>query len=400
MNNKKRLFIEQVIEREEGILRLEPAWVARNFLPPGRRFRLREEMFELGRRGGICERWLGSTTRADNPFPVPDEGLSFLALDAGARITLKEAVETAPEAVLGSVYAKGHDGLGRLAKVFDYAHRIPFHLHPMKKHATLVGRNSKEEAYYYPEGVALGDHPESYLGLHPSLLKEENHELLLPHLVDWKDDRILQHSKGYQLNPGDGFHIPAGIVHAPGTALTIELQEDSDVFAMMQARVGPHPISKELLFKDVRPEDRAAHGERFILEMIDWEQSCDPFFYENRHTPPIRIPGSEQPGGHEEWIFYNTNRFSGKRLVVKSGTTYRSRDEGVCNLLVWEGNGLFGGKEVRGGDAERDELLLCHERAVATTDVENRGNGDLVILKFFGPDVSRVVPFLRSPESS
>ena len=394
MSDPRRRFIEQIIEREEGILRLTPAWVARNFLPPGRRLGVAEDQFDLGERGGICERWLGSTTRADNPFPVPDEGLSFLAFESDERISLKDAVELAGEAILGSDYAHAHRGLGRLAKIFDYEDRIPFHLHPRKKHAALVGRNPKEEAYYYPEGVELGDHPESYLGLHPHLLPSTEHERLLPHLIEWKDDRILSHSRAYQLNPGDGFHIPAGIVHAPGTALTIELQEDSDVFAMMQARVGPHHISKELLFKDVRPADRAAFGEKFILEMIDWDGSCDPYFYENRHTPPIPVPGGDQPGGREEWIFYNTDRFSGKRLVVSPGRSYESRDAGVYNILVWEGSGLIGGREVEGGDAERDELLICHGRAVGVTKVENTGDSDLVILKFFGPEVNPGVPRL------
>ncbi len=74
--------------------------------------------------------------------------------------------------------------------------------------------------------------------------------------MEWKDDLILQHSRAYLLVPGEGFHLPSGVLHAPGTALTIELQEDSDVFAMLQALVAGKIISKDLLFKDVRPEDR------------------------------------------------------------------------------------------------------------------------------------------------
>ena len=72
----------------------------------------------------------------------------------------------------------------------------------------------------------------------------------------------------------------------PAPRLTIELQEDSDVFAMLQALKAGKIISKDLLFKDVTAEDRANRGEKAILDQIDWEISGDPYFYENRHTSP------------------------------------------------------------------------------------------------------------------
>ncbi len=64
---RRRAIVEQAIAKHSGLLRLEPAWVARNFLPPGRRLGLPESQYELSERGGICERWLASTTEADNP---------------------------------------------------------------------------------------------------------------------------------------------------------------------------------------------------------------------------------------------------------------------------------------------------------------------------------------------
>ena len=84
--------------------------------------------------------------------------------------------------------------------------------------------------------------------------------------------------------PEEGFHIPSGILHAPGTALCFEMQEDSDVLLMFQALNAGKVVSKDLLFKDVRPEDRERFGDRFMLEVIDWEANCDPYFYEN-HRP-------------------------------------------------------------------------------------------------------------------
>lgn len=389
-----RRSLEEFIARQDGILRLQPAWVARDFLPPGRRLGLPAEQYSLGARGGICERWLASTTRADNRVSVPNEGLSLLAHPGLEQVTLKTAVETAGAAILGNAYARRHAGLGRLAKIFDYAERLPYHLHQMQVHARRVGCNSKEEAYYFPEEVPLGKNPTTFFGVHPYIAREQRHEILLPHLEAWEDDRILRHARGFQQVPGDGFHIPAGTLHAPGTALTIELQEDSDVFAMLQARVGEHMISKELLFKDVSAQDRERFGERAVLEMVNWEVSGDPWFYENRHTPPRPVEDSRQAGGAEHWIFYNTTRFSGKRLTVSPGATWTGTDRGVYSLLVWRGEGRVGGQPVAGENPALDELLICYDRAVRPLQIENTGNRDLIIFKFFGPDLNPDIPFL------
>ena len=52
---------------------------------------------------------------------------------------------------------------------------------------------------------------------------------------------------------------------------------------MMQARVGETFVSKELLWKDVRDEDRAKYGEKIILEMINWDIIGENDFYLHRN---------------------------------------------------------------------------------------------------------------------
>ena len=213
-------------------------------------------------------------------------------------------------------------------------------------------------------------------------------------MVEWKNDLILRHSRAYLLVPDEGFHLPAGGLHGPGTALTIELQEDSDVFAMLQALVAGTIISKDLLFKDVRKEDRAKLGERAVLAQVDWEVSGDPYFYENRHTSPQPVAGAKQAGGEEFWIYYNTLKFSGKKLVVKPGRTFTSVDKGVYNALVWRGRGRFDGHPVAAGDFRADELLVSHARATVPIHIENTGTEDLMVIKFFGPDINVDVPMI------
>lgn len=392
---KIRKEVEKALANGDGILRLEPAWVARDFLPPGRRLGLPEDRYDMGERGYICERWLASVTRADNRIGPPDEGLSYLALDSKERITLPEAITAISSAIMGEEYTRTHVGLGRLAKIFDYNDRLPFHLHQRQKDADRVGRHSKDEAYYFPPGVDMGSHPETFFGVHPYIAEEKRYDLLLPYLINWDSDMILKHSRAYAQVADEGFYLQSGMLHAPGTALTIELQEDSDVFAMMQALNAGRIISKELLWKDVNPEDREQYGERYILDLIDWEENGNPYFYEDHHLSPQLIESSRQPGGGEFWIFYNTLKFSGKKLVVRPGSSYLSFDRGVYNILVWEGKGTYGDFEIEGGNPGMDELLVTNDRAKKGVLVENTGSQDLLIIKFFGPDINQDVPMIK-----
>ena len=183
----------------------------------------------MGERGEIVERWLCSTTKADNKIGPEDEGLSYISLNDGLAITLLESIECAGDLIMGLEYASNHKGLGTLTKVFNYGDRLFYNYNQMQKDAALVGQNSKEESYYFPENVDFGPHPEVFFGVHPYIIEQKKYDILLPYLEDWNSDLILKHARGYLQAGDDGFHVPAGITHAPGTAVTIELQEQSDV---------------------------------------------------------------------------------------------------------------------------------------------------------------------------
>jgi hypothetical protein len=391
-----RDVLERLLNAGNGVLRCEPAWVARDFLPPGRRLGLPEEQYDVGERGFICERWLASTTKADNRVGPPNEGLSHVVGDHGERILLRDAVAADPAAVLGATYAATHPtGLGRLAKLFDYGYRLPYHVHPPQEFASLVGCNAKDESYHFPGGVDMGAHPETFFGVHPWIVEQRAHDTLLPYLVDWDSDLILRHARAELQVAGEGFHVPSGVLHAPGTALTLELQEDSDVLAMFQALNAGRIISKELLFKDVRPQDREEHGERFPLGFVDWELNGDPWFYENRHLSPQPVVGTAGDGD-ETWIFYNTSKYSGKRLVLPPGGRHRLREPGAYSVFAWSGQGSYAGLEVCGGEPGRDELVVTHDAATRDHEVTNTGRDDLVVFTFFGPDLHGGAPTITS----
>src|SRR5665647_3948113 len=103
-----RATIEKALEKGNGTLNLSPAWVARDFLPPGKRLGLTEKEYNVGKRGFICERWLASVTLADNAVGPDDEGLSYLETHSNEEITLKTAIEEAGVLIMGREYSKTH----------------------------------------------------------------------------------------------------------------------------------------------------------------------------------------------------------------------------------------------------------------------------------------------------
>src|SRR6056297_1862668 len=96
-------ILDRAMDAGEGLLRLTPTWVPRSFLHPGKRIKLHpEDWYAYGaHRGGIDERWFGSTTEAANEGRVWHEGLSFISFE-GQQFLLRDAVEEAGARIIGS----------------------------------------------------------------------------------------------------------------------------------------------------------------------------------------------------------------------------------------------------------------------------------------------------------
>ncbi len=413
MADEKRTLLKKVIEKYDGIVPLEPAWVCRDFLPAGHRLGLETYTVEDAKRGEICERWLASTTKADNAVGPDDEGLSHIRTDAvgGERLLLKDAVMAAPELLVGEEYAASHKemvqrgSLGRLAKVYDFKVRLPYHLHQMQHDAAKLGRNSKEEAYYFPPGVSMLDDDSTFFGMRQELIRAGVHKrLLAQYLNEWQEgkiqtyaqDWILHYSVEQKLEPEVGYLLPAGGLHAPGSAVTLELQEDSDVFAMMQGVLSDGTqIPADALWKDVHPDDKAALGVNAVVEQVDWELTADANFAENYRIVPV-VRHEHDGVGKEEWIYYGSvhPKFTGTKITVEPGKTFVTQDKGVYAVFVWDGEGTLGGLPIKGTasrvrDHKQNELLVTHERATKPLEIVNTGSEPLMLLKFFGPDINK-----------
>ncbi len=395
--NKENLILK-ALEEGDGIVRLAPAWVPRSFLSPGKRLKLApEDIYALGvDRGGIDERWIASTTKADNPGAPEDEGLSYIVVREGSKINkvlLKDAISELGERFLGKETMRKYGGWMVLAKFFDNSCPIPFHLHQMEEHAKKVNKLPKPEAYYFPPQLNIieGSFPYTFFGLEPGTTREDVKKCL----ERWKkgDNGILYLSKAYKLKPGTGWFVPAGILHAPGTLVTYEVQKASDVFAMYQSLLGDKPVSWDLLVKDVPKEYH--YDLDYLVDMINWEENLDPEFKKHHYIEPIPIGDpkeTEEMGYEEKWIIYGSEEFSAKELTVYPQARVKIFDKAAYGLIVIQGHGKIGKFEVeaptmiRYGDLTNDELFVTIEAAKDGVEIVNESKSEnLIILKHFGP---------------
>jgi hypothetical protein len=395
-------WLREAIDNGEGILRLAPTWVPRVFMVPGRRLRLDpRDLYCLGmKRGGIDERWFASTTAADNgPGTPPDEGLSYIVWRE-KRITLKEAVDREGETLLGKNIFKKYGRWAVYAKFFDNMGPIPHHLHQMSKHAKNVGCESKPEGYYFPPEFNPydGNFPYTFFGLLPGTTKDQVKQCL--QLWEKGDNRILHLTQAYALERDTGWLLPPGILHAPGSFCTFEVQWASDVVSCFQNLVEGRYCDRHMLVKDVPPDK--AHDFDYLVDMLDWEANVDPQFFAHHFLRPVLARGGCDEKFAEYWVVYRRiggqNLFSAKRLIVQPGGLCTLKDGGAYGVYVTNGRGMMGpvaisvGSMIRYGELPEDEIFVSHSAATRGVTVKNTGELPLTLLKFFGPDSSPDMP--------
>ena len=396
----KQSIAAKAMEQGKGILRLAPNWVPRSFCVPGRRIKLHpDDYYALGgERGGIDERWFSSTTPADNgPLTSPNEGLSFVVFENGSevqQILLGEAVGELKGELIGERLWKEHKCWPMYSKFFDNKGALPHHVHHRQEHAGLTGQMAKPEAYYFPPQVNNygADFPYTFFGLNPGVTKEQVRQCLINFTKG--DNKITNISRAYRLEPGTGWDVPPGLLHAPGSLCTYEPQKASDVFAMYQSLTGDQIVPKELLWKDT-PENKMNDIEH-LLEVIDWELNIDPNFMKNRfmRPKPVRpITEMEAEGYIENWICYKSEAFSAKELTILPGRSVVVKDAAAYGMIMMQGHGKMGiwnietPTMIRYGQLTHDEYFVSEDAAQAGVKIENLSQTDpIVMLKHFGPD--------------
>ncbi len=396
---------EAALNDTGGLLRLAPCWVPRSFLQPGKRLKLDpKDLYAFGlNRGGIDERWFGSTTPCANDNRTADEGLSYV-VNNGQRFTLADAVAELGGKIIGDSIWSKYKKWPVYSKFFDNMGPIPHHMHQNRQQAALVGQEGKPESYYFPpQHNATGNNfPYTFMGFAPGTTKGQVRKCL----EDWNrgDNGILDLSYAFRLKPGTGWLIHPCILHAPGSLCTYEPQWGSDVFGMYQSLVEGREVPWALLVKDM-PKEKHKDLD-FIVEQLDWEANVDPHFKENHYLEPMVAAGSEKDGFIDKWIVYGKvhgeQLFTAKELTVLPGHKATIRDNGATSLITVQGEGkanklrLSSPKMIGFHELTEDEVFVSEAAAKAGVTYENTSSTEpLVILRYFGPEVNGDAPALN-----
>lgn len=392
-------ILERALDAGQGLLRLTPTWVPRSFLHPGKRIKLHpDDWYAYGaHRGGIDERWFGSTTDAANEGRVWHEGQSFCSFE-GSQFLLKDAVAEAGSRLIGKAMFDKYQRWPVYSKFFDNMGPIPHHMHQRAEDAELVGQEGKPESYYFPPQYNNVDNNFAYtfMGLEPGTTKAQVRKCL----EDWSkgDNGILDLSRAHRLKRGTGWLIPPGVLHAPGSLCTYEPQWGSDVFGMYQSLVEGREVPWSLLVKDM-PEDKHQDLD-FIVGQLDWEKNVDTHFKESNYLEPIQFDSGD--GWEDLWVVYGLvdgkQLFSARELTLQPGAKCTIKDPGASSWITTQGKGRIGKLNlqtpamIRFGAETEDEVYITHEAANAGVEIENTGTEPLVGLRYFGPDTFDSVP--------
>ena len=390
---------EMALEQGRGVVRLAPAWVPRSFCVPGRRIKLHpDDYYALGGvRGGIDERWFSSTTPADNgPLTSPNEGLSFIVFEDGGetkQVLLRDAVADLKGALIGGRIWDEYGRWPMYSKFFDNKGALPHHIHHDDDHAAKVGQLGKPEAYFFPTQLNNhgGDFPYTFFGIQPGVSKDQVRQALKDFIKG--DNKLTNLSQAFRLEPGTGWDVPPGVLHAPGSLCTYEPQKASDVFAMYQSLTGDQIVPEELLWKDT-PGERKGDVD-YLVEVIDWEMNTDPNFAAKRFMRPVPVKPLDEmraAGYVDQWICYKSDAFSAKELTILPGATVTVRDAAAYGCIVLQGHGTMGAWDIespaliRFGQLTHDEFFVSESAAKEGVVITNPSKTDpIVMLKHFGP---------------
>jgi mannose-6-phosphate isomerase class I len=383
--------LEPWVEQSGGVLRLRPTYV-RRFYQDGGRLGLAEAAggtYQEASGLWIPERWIASTVAAANLHPIAGEGLSFLDLPGdgfragGGRVTLKEALEVMGPRLLGEhIHTACGSEFRVLSKILDPFEPIVFHIHArdsdVQRHPEYFPghRFGKDEAYYFldrPKGMVHYTHA----GLTPGVTREE-----LIRAVRKGRDFALELSPVINQRFGEGFFVPSGVPHRPGTALTLEIQQPSDVYTLLEDTAGGKMMAPDQIHPGFPDLDTA-------YQFIDMETAQDPDILERYRLVPTPT-GRGAGEGEEHWIFPPTvsPKFSGTRVRVPAGGSFECQEAAPYAVLVWSGTARITGagpssQELHPGD----EALVTHSTAALPHRYQASGGEPLELFKFFPAQV-------------
>ena len=373
---KSKLAFSDVLDRCEGFVLLKPTYVRRPYTDGGRLWPggCPGSTFNPKTKLWISERWIASAVLAVNPHPIRGEGYSWI--DGPIRMTLKDAVAAEPLRMLGPKICHAHGPEFRvLTKILDGRDPIIYHVHAKDAHVKRYRKSfrghryGKSEAYYFLE-APKGTDPILHLGMYPGITRKD-----LLAAIAKGHDHVLELSPPFMQRFGQGFFMPAGMPHRPGTALTLEVQQPSDVATLLEPE-----------FCGIRLGARMHPGFKTLSEaikLVDFQMAQQRDLERRYALHPKPVAGRRQGGGQEDWIFAPavTEKFSGKRLRVQR--RFLSRERAPYALLVWRGRGRLNRRSIKAGQ----ELFVSYQAARQEHEFVCSGDDVLEVFKVFPPAI-------------
>ena len=284
------------------------------------------------------EAWIGSTTHVGNPpADKPYYGCSEVILPDGTKKFLFEAIEEAPEEILGAKHiAQNGHGMGVLIKYLDAQVQYGLQCHPTRPWAKKMWNSDygKEESWFVI-GTRDDTKDPAYLllGFKEGVTREVWEKYYYAN--DLKALENLCHK--IIVKPGEAYFVGGGCPHALGEGcLVIEVQEPADI------TLGARPWSA--LNEEYRKTvDEDLYNERLLGSYV--YDGCS----EEENLRRWRIPRKvlrEGDWGQECIVIgpEQTKFFSFTELTVKGETEFRKTGfpqvgivtEGSGKLL-WDG---------------------------------------------------------------
>ena len=330
-----RAQIKNAMDAGGGLLRLEPSWVPRSFMIPGERLKLHpRDLYALGgHRGGINERWFSSTTNADNgPGTPADEGLSYVRLEDGSRFPPQGGRRDRPAISCWDrrSWSGRRDGTSSASSSTTWG-RFPITCtRPTRRRRSSAARESRRRTTSRRSTTRpTTTFPHTFMGLEPGTTKADVRRCL----ENWNkgDNGILFLSRAFRLEPGTGWQIDPGILHAPGVSRHLRA------------------AGRERRLRDVPVRGRRAH------HALGADDEGRPA----RVSPGPRLSGRAARLGRERQPDLRRRQ----SLLPQAGETLRAdRARGLSRAVdhLWHGlvlrQGAHGPSEANGDDHRRRRL--------------------------------------------
>lgn len=290
------------------------------------------------------EEWIGSTTLAINPKPLPEEGLSRVWMQDGSTPILKDLIHRDPLFWLGSEHLERFGASpDLLVKYLDSAIRLHIQVHPLPEFSKryLKSEKGKTEAWIV---IQLRPEPETgyiYLGFQHA-----------PEAADWaemirRQDIQAMESCFERINvqPGDVFIVNGSTPHAIGPGiLMIEIQEPSDFVVRCEFERGGYLLPESARFMNI--------GLEKALEMFDYSE-VHPGEVIRRWKLEAECLAESPTGTIERIIGASaTDKFVAYRLRANAEMEVAGNRFSICAVIEGEGEVMStcGRLHVRKGD--------------------------------------------------